>query len=318
MSSLIFSIKTSALQTFVAYRLERNFTLPNLSLQHPSANLAEENISSASLLPSLETIPLKRIRSRNQLEYGSALALKWADFYQQSASTLADKIVANLQASQREPDCAGQIWQNFEIWNNQSGWIYFNLNETGVAEWLQFLVDGLPKLNEFTLAIHSSYDTIPDCQQSQLFQILQAHARCCSLLRAARQDQLVPMLPLPSAPLQPHHVSALSASPQPLPWLEAGQLRCQQPSEWELITQICDALDFLAQSTTEATLPALKIAARLSQAFQTFQTACRIWGEVKRVDLPLVQVRIGLVLITQSTLRLLLESHLHRFAPFEL
>jgi DALR anticodon binding domain len=141
----------------------------------------------------------------------------------------------------------------------------------------------------------------------------------------------------------------VSAEPQVFPWLlepespepdalqpgsqrsnSVGRLRCQHPAEQQLISQLVNTLDQLdrlnqlnRRSNSQAA-PALehltqcrKLAQALSQDFQSFYAACRIWGEVEQTDLPLAQARLGLVWIVQKVMRSLL-AELGIEAPIEL
>jgi arginyl-tRNA synthetase len=83
-----------------------------------------------------------------------------------------------------------------------------------------------------------------------------------------------------------------------------------------LIQQLCEALDYLATATTSSQ-QGLKVTLRLSQAFQRFHAASRIWG-LEQQEQPLAQVRLGLVLLTRKVLRSLIEARLGWKAPSEL
>lgn len=149
-----------------------------------------------------------------------------------------------------------------------------------------------------------------------LFAVQYAHARCCSLLQMAHREELITLEPTNS-----DTISALwlAVSPLPIPWLDSEQKLClSHPSEWGLIFQLIAILDNLYYPYPSRQLPNWhKVALNLSQAFQTFYSHCRIWGEVKSQNLPLAQARLGLILITQSVLRLLLQDKLGSVAPSE-
>jgi Arginyl tRNA synthetase N terminal domain/DALR anticodon binding domain len=112
-------------------------------------------------------------------------------------------------------------------------------------------------------------------------------------------------------------------APNPIPWLdEDGRLRLVHPAEYNLISQLLAVLDSLApvieQYNDEKPVNHFKLANSLSEAFQTFYSLCRIWGEVKIETPKLAQARLGLVLATQSLLRFILEELLNVVAPLEL
>jgi arginyl-tRNA synthetase len=112
----------------------------------------------------------------------------------------------------------------------------------------------------------------------------------------------------------------LAVSPNPIPWLNSGQQLClEHPAERALIVQLLALLDELyCPRSSHQPINWHKAALDLSQTFQTFYSGCQIWGEVKNQNISLSQARLGLVLITQSVLRLLLQDRLGVVALQEL
>ncbi|NJS08939.1 MAG: hypothetical protein HC789_00460 [Microcoleus sp. CSU_2_2] len=112
------------------------------------------------------------------------------------------------------------------------------------------------------------------------------------------------------------------SAPNPIPWLDDKKLRLVHPAEYNLISQLLTVLDSLAfvfgEYSDERSIDYFKLANSLSAAFQIFYSQCRIWGEVKIETPKLAQARLGLVLVTQSLLRFMLEDLLKAAAPLEL
>nr|WP_277875917.1 DALR anticodon-binding domain-containing protein [Chroococcidiopsis sp. [FACHB-1243]] len=149
-----------------------------------------------------------------------------------------------------------------------------------------------------------------------LFPIQSAHARCCSLLKMAHEEKIIT--------IKSRNCDIISSclqviSPQPIPWLSEAKICLHHPSELNLLLESIEVLDALyCPDPTRKSLNWLKVALNLSQAFQTFYSQCRIWGEVKNQNFNLAQGRLGLVAIAQSVFRILLVEVLNSCAPLEL
>ena len=264
----------------------------------------------------LDEIPLNRAKNSTRVLYISAIALKLAVCYQcdikedikgvwqQTPQTIATQLVETLQ-----PLCSG----DFTIAVAPSGIIQFELTDLALAVWLQ-------RLAQTALPLPESQILSPVVPVDRLFPIQYSHARCCSLLRMAHRDRIIAIVEFDRAPTP--QIWSLSA-PNPIPWLdEDGRLRLVHPAEYNLISQLLAVLDSLApiieQYNDEKPVNYLKLANSLSEAFQTFYSQCRIWGEVKIETPKLAQARLGLVLATQSLLRFILEDLLNAVAPLEL
>ena len=250
---------------------------------------------------SVKAIPLHRPKDLTAILYISALPLSMAKSCHRPATDIATELAAHLQAkTPANASDAGEL--EIAVAAIPPGWLHFQLTEPSLANWLQFLTQ-LPVLGELP-PLQSPPQLSFD--PASLFPAQYASARCCSLLRLAHREGLLA--------LAQAHWHAIA--PAPFPWLHTeagtGTLRLAHPAERRLISQLVTALD-----TGETPADCLKLATALSQAFENFHSACRIWGEVKTESPKLAQARLGLILATVSVLRLLL-SRLGLPAPVEL
>lgn len=278
----------------------------------------------AELVPQM--IPLRRLSSDTGVLYQSAIALRLASLWQLNALDIAHNLANALPTPSL--DIANPIYLDFSVEVEFPGWINVRLNEQGLANWLQQLIEvswltqskkreednsSSNRQNEFSGKAHkSSKNSI------NLFPVQYTHARCCSLLRLGHQQGLIQLQDINFTT-----VNRQLLEPNPIPWLQDDsdantgemQLRLVHPTERELLAQLLDVQDEL--STLEP-LRLLKRGSSLSQAFEMFYRECRIWGEVKRDNPKLAQARLGLVGVAQVVLRSLLQDGLQVPAPIEL
>jgi DALR anticodon binding domain len=278
----------------------------------------------------LPDIPLRGMKGAMPLIYVSAIAHKVANSWQKPVIDVATEIGSHLfdpdRASQRSADAA---LQDFTIKIVPPGWIYLQLSDAAIAAWLQRLAQAPPWLlsrgaegqvnrgDGETLDL--AFSTPPAQSKIQnpsgLFSIQYAHARCCSLLRLAHREGII-VLEEPDPESSPIYFGAMT--PNPIPWLDTDQkLRLVHPAERSLIFQLLTLLDDLYCPPAHG-MDWKKSAGALSSSFETFYSQCRIWGEVKTEAPQLAQARLGLIVATQSLLRLLLEDLLGIQAPLEL
>ncbi|MEG4082014.1 DALR anticodon-binding domain-containing protein [Microcoleus sp. POL10_C6] len=248
--------------------------------------------------------PLNRSKDSARVLYVSAIALKLAKTWQQTPQTIATELAETL-----EPLC----YPDFAVKVAPAGIIELELTDAGLAVWLQ-------RLAQTNLPIPESRILSPVMCADRLFPIQYSHARCCSLLRMAHRDRII-VLAQPDVTTAPQIWSL--ASPNPIPWIDEGdRLRLVHPAERSLISQLLTVLDniypIFEVKNREKPVNHFKLASSLSEAFQTFYTHCRIWGEVKIRQPKLAQSRLGLILATQSLLRFILEELLSALAPLEL
>lgn len=191
------------------------------------------------------------------------------------------------------------------------GFIHIEPTAPLLANWLQTL-PFLPLL--LAKSILKEYFS-PMVNNSHLFYIQHAHARCCSLLCQAERDGMIALTEI-EAQDKLRHLAI--AHPQPLPWLgDLQQLRFCHPAEYALIGELVAVVDSICASSGKLER-SWQAAFNLSQAFASFHSCCRIWGEVKLSEPQLAQARLGLILATQVVLQFLLHKRLGVFAPQEL
>jgi len=252
----------------------------------------------------LAQIPLNRAKNSARVLYVSAIALKLTKTWQQTPQAIATQLAETLQ-----PLC----YPDFAVKVARDGMIELELTDAGLAVWLQ-------RLAQIPLPVPEYRILSPVVCADRLFPIQYSHARCCSLLRMAHRDRLI-SIAHPDVATAPQIWSLIA--PNPIPWVDEGdRLRLVHPAECNLISQLLTVLDNLYPifevENREKPVNYLKLANSLSEAFQTFYSQCRIWGEVKIEQPKLAQARLGLVLATQSLLRFILEELLNAVAPLEL
>ncbi len=288
-------------------------------------------LSSHNLAIAPPEIPLNRLKVAAPIRYVSAIAFRLAQRLEIGKAPLEiareiaeqlDYLISTAQASENSEASDliwPQIWQNFTVQTAEPGWIYLQLSDRGVAIWLQSLICSQMPLSDSTSLSSStqlSLDPSPQAvinpalnirNSTRLFPLLHTHARCCSLLRLANQTGIIRLD-------RPEFAAGASVAAPDFPWLhpESAQLRCQHPTEQQLISQLVSTLDQLNASAQSDR----KLAQALSHNFQSFHAACRIWGD-ERTDLPLAQTRLGLIWIVQRVMRSLL-AELGIEAPIEL
>lgn len=287
-------------------------------------------IPEASVLTQLRHISLHQSKDFSRVLYVSGIAFQLSQVENipalEIASALSAKLVvdiATLLGSETKSsgggiDEAEYCWrkqpvavnlQEFTVQVVPPGWLHLEVTEPTIAAWLQRLVSS-PQLQNTSKGKHQF--TLNDT--SRLFVVQYAHARCCSLLQMAHREELITLEALGTS-----CAVFFAVAPDPIPWLNYDQIRCCHPVERALIAQLVRTLDNLyCPYNSRQPINWEKAALSLSQAFQSFYSCCRIWGEVKIQTLELAQVRLGLIMATQVVLRLLLQDKLGVSAPLEL
>ena len=286
---------------------------------------------------SLKKNRIKKFNQTNQVLYVSAVSLKLAKVYGQSASEVAKTLANSLSASiaavvpEANPLNLGvldSVWRQFKVQTAPPGWLHLNLSDKGLGQWLQLLNDVPPQAIE-AVSQRSNHPSLTKSEQNSagplddfsgsgsLFPIQHAHARCCSMLRLAHRENLITLQdPEPEDLLSPWRI----IQPHPLPWLDrSGHLCLTQPVEHQLIHQLVEAVDHWTHCQPRLNRqPLLAQSQRLSKAFQAFHRSYPLWGEVKTLPPSLIQARLGLISVTQLVLQLLLSRGLGVSHPLHL
>jgi hypothetical protein len=261
--------------------------------------------------------PLYKGRDVKRILYISGIALRLEKSQNQQALIIANEIASDLSAT------CGDV---FTVQIVPPGWIHLELAHPILAAWLQNLAVGI--LWEGRDQSRTNNPTITN--PKRLFAVQYAHARCCSLLQQAHREELIKLKEVLSGteisfeqqqPLLSISEPAFWSMclPNPIPWLNSDtKLRLNHPAEGRLIGELVQVVDDLECKSFGSSVNWEKTALNLSQAFENFWSQCRIWGKVKITSPLLAQARLGLVMATQSVLRLLLKDKLGVFAPLEL
>ena len=266
----------------------------------------------------LEEIPLQRTKDVMRVQYISAIALKLAHICQQPAIKVATQLAAKCQ---KESENRGFLSkEDFTVAVLPSGMILFELTDVSVAAWLQYLTDTPQTLEKGESEIKSF-----SLESDRIFPVQYSHARCCSLLRLADRDRIIELVERDRQTSVPYWQIL---NPNPIPWLNSNNcLRLVHPAELNLSSQLLITVDTLAalfnenfaeRLSTYKSTNSIKLANTLSDAFQTFYSQCRIWGEVKTDTPKLAQARLGLIVATQTLLQFILQELLGVIAPLEL
>ncbi|MFB2923125.1 DALR anticodon-binding domain-containing protein [Aerosakkonema funiforme] len=268
-----------------------------------------------------------QFQNQTQILYVSPIALRLSKLSRIPTADLAGEIVDELYGlgEERYPE----IKRYFNIKVAERGWIHWHLSDLAISAWLQRLVEGerggrgkKEKIYSLTPPLpptppHSRLSQGVASQDSAIFAIQYAHARCCSLLRMAHREGAIALAEADPETTPTHWCIV---SPKAIPWLTGEKkLRLVHPAERTLICSLFVLLDTLyCPLSSGRAIDWQKIALDLGQTFETFYSRCRIWGEVKTEDPSLSQARLGLFAATQPFLRLLLEDFLAVSAPLEL
>ncbi|BAY94080.1 MULTISPECIES: DALR anticodon-binding domain-containing protein [unclassified Tolypothrix] len=271
--------------------------------------------------PELESIryakfPLYKGRDDKRILYISGVALKLEKSQNQKSLDIAQAIAANLS------ELDGDV---FRIEIVPPGWIHLELTHPALAAWLQNIAIGIFRERKI-----ASNENPPVSNPRRLFAVQYAHARCCSLLQQAQREGLIKLQEVlldteKNIDLQKTSLSNSTSAdwsvtfPSPIPWLDSEEkLRLNHSAEGRLINELVQVVDDLECHAINSTVNWEQAALNLSQAWENFWRECRIWGKVKTTSPELAQARLGLLMVTQSVFKLLLEEKLGLFALREL
>jgi hypothetical protein len=274
--------------------------------------------------------PLKRIHPVNQLKatqliYRSAVPHPLAAYADMGVAKVANSLATYLSTYRSDrpsfPIPAGlspSLLDHIDIQATPSGYLEFSFDDWAIAHWLTHLTR--PPISLLFGSPTPSSQPATGLPHS-LFPIQHAHARCCSLLRLAAEQQMIGLNWLENSPGQWEW-----AQPTPISWLTLAQrLHLCHPAECQLINQCFTVLDELPwQSGTSPTTrqsPLLHpsriatLAQDLAQAFHTWHQQGQIWGALQHEAGDRLTAHLALILVTQKLLYGLLQIGLGIIAP---
>jgi hypothetical protein len=259
---------------------------------------------------------VKPVQKNAQIVYLSAIPHQICTYTDRSAATVANSLADQLSAHvsdhtsfQIPAGLSPILLDHIDIQATSSGYLEFRLDDWAIADWLTRLSQPIVPLFVFSnLPSYPAKRSLPS-----LFSLQHAHARCCSLLRLAAQQQTIG-LNWQSQPSQWQWTA-----PDPISWLTPEQqLWISHTSERQLIKQCLTILDELPWQA--ATLPensqalSLKpsrivaLAQSLAEAFSVMHRHCQIWGALKKEGRDRQTAHLALILVTQRLLHGLLTG----------
>ncbi|MDJ0726078.1 MAG: DALR anticodon-binding domain-containing protein [Prochloraceae cyanobacterium] len=269
--------------TYLCQSFQLSITLESLSIQQ----ILTENIAKSSFVflknSHKSKIPLYRLKNSSRVIYRCAIALSLAKNTNLPATEIAIALVNSLP---RNSPIGSQSQLDFSIRVSNEGWIDFYLSDRSLCFWLQSLLQAtassLPKFPD---------PSLPPCSEN-VFPIQYAHARCCSLLRLAREEGSIE-----------------------IEFNDSEKLFVVHPAEQNSIDRLLELADVKASDRPQDWY---KLAARLTQTFLELHRQCPIWERTNPNFLRSAKVRLGLIQVTQYFLNWLLIEKIGVTAPQEL
>ncbi|MGB6301338.1 MAG: DALR anticodon-binding domain-containing protein [Rivularia sp. (in: cyanobacteria)] len=239
-------------------------------------------------------IPLSKGKSDIKISYISGIAFHFSKSHNSQTFSIANLIASYIPA---------ELTAYFTVEVLPSGLIQIQVTDSLLAIWLQSFINENGSVEANLVNFKAKIDNLSDC----IFSIQYVHARCYSLLKLAQQEKLIDF-----------NINSNKYSSQPIPWLKSdGQLRLNHQAERYLIANLVRIVDEL-QPVIARPIKWEGAALSLVRAFEDFCKACRIHDDLKTTAPELVMARIGLLMVTQSVLKFLLEEKLGISAWLEL
>jgi DALR anticodon binding domain len=288
-----------------------------LADQLARADLENMAIAQADILP----LPLFSQSEHQFGTFASPLPLQWSKRGENSdAQAIGNAIIQALTS--QTPNL--EFFPKLSMHPN--GWLYASFGAEDLAKWLQTLIGATPELRLPAQAEKSSQeiDSKISCEPV-LFNLQYSHARCCSLLRLARQEKFL-------------RLDDTGNPYDSLGWqTPTGELLLQTKSEQALLRILMQFPQSLspqkmiygcrfsglpgAQTRLEWSLPQkhlYKQAILWSQLFGDFYGECRLFGDIQQTSPALAHARFALVAIVKKVLAFVLEDMLRTKAPTQL
>jgi hypothetical protein len=210
-------------------------------------------------------IPLTLRLQRNKLNYRSAIALCLAGEQLNRASSIAQKIVLELQ-NKIDTDFA-------EVRSVTPAWIEFTLTEHAIQHWLE------DNFNHIRLLAVSG--SAPEKIQSFPQYV---RDRCWQLLNLGIRENLISLLDS-------------TQQGQSIPWFDHNFLRDE---DWQFLYQLISIIDCFDEGASFQQRE--KLAYRLSTAFLEFHRRCQLFDRQQPHFYQITGIRFSAILITERLL----------------
>jgi hypothetical protein len=266
-------------------------------------------------------LPIKRVPT-SQYQYVSPIAHRLAAKLQLTPLEICQNLPSPIQAG-----VVGNLdGLEMDVWYDESGYIYFQLDPRSIVTWLNYLHD-LPR--EALPQPISLPESIVDREfdPSSLSVAIYAHARCCSVLALASTEQLISLsatwqlanpdwlvCDFPAQPISDLSHAKNRLTPHPT-------LIFEHSVEEGLIHALMDVVDGVWSVRGEAGVKTAKFhrfALDLARCWLEFHRHCQIFGTAKRQNPRLAIARCGLTALCRDFLQVLLKDYLKVTAPTEL
>lgn len=278
-------------------------------------------------------IPLNRVKDATQVQYVSAiaqrLATSWAISAAEAASTLCYTINQRNQSTssssdeeQRHADNCLQLTADLsvnllpylDIQQSAPGWLCIQVSNVGLEIWLARLFETISPLLEgktppdMTEGTRFASTPTPFRDSTELFSVQHAIARCQSLLHLAtiiEPDKSRYSASDQSSSTHRRNFLGLEAQESP----QTGSIEQASAPEQQFIhdlVQTFDQVSILSMSSIESRSQYLKLAYRLSVAFQHFYAHFQIGSPAFKADPRRMHVWMHLIGLCVMVLRSLL------------
>ncbi len=248
---------------------------------------------------------LKRLYAASEILYSSSLPHWLAAQNKRNTTEIAVEIVNLLCAyitgfsnDRMYPELPTQLLHHLKVEASSSGMILFRFEDGAIAYWLDYLLHS-------SLLLRFGGNSHPFLTPPvQLFAIQHSHARCCSLLRLAHQEQLIQLN-------QPHAQPTQWAfiEPDTIRWLNAkSQLQTRYAAEWNVINWLLLALDQIVEQPALSLKRVIFLAEEGSKAFQTLHRTLPLFGDFRTQPRDRIHAHLALILMTQRMLQFLLQQ----------
>ncbi len=274
-----------------------------------------------------QEIPLTKTQDISSILYTSALPQKLAEQYdlkrRLTLVEISQQAVQRLDQARQEQfnnlcllehkycdsRLARQLWFEFEIGIQRSGWMTFCFSNQGVALWLQHTQQDLHGFHKDSNPGDRQTFLLNEIDTSSLWQMQYTHARCCTLLalwQTSQPDQSAAHLPWPT---------------------DTYPLSISTPQAQRLIRALIETADDMFwipyRWPNRQYILLLKRAAQLCQSFDQFYRGCLYgFSQLSPTSAPSeksqFKANFELVAATRSLLKVILHKHFHAKSPTSL